>query len=283
MIKAGPAPHRCRSVSADTDPKFVVVPSDEVALLECAFCCGPINPRATVCRHCSRDVTVPLPFMRRIAEITSENENLKTEINELKDKLQNAQLALSLSTHSDGRSRYLGAAILAMLLSFIMLMVAHYLLVIKFDFSTLMLRVASVALPIFSTTIVPNNWRTPLWVQIIFATFLGCVTVFAMSGVVAIVDHVPWLPTTRRDAFEVAEYALSIALAYLAGTLARRALANFFYKRKLKRNQIKNLSKSAEKTLYGAVKIHAMWEALAPLLATGASLWAGLRAVIRMD
>ena len=248
--------------------------------LECAFCCGPISSHATACRHCGRDVTIPLPLMRRLADQMDANRALKAENDDLRAQLAQAKSALPSSPASVSSSRQLTAILACALVSFVLLLSSHYLIVIRFDLNTIFLRLASVALPVLVAAAIPGGWRAPIWLHVIVGIVLGLASVAAMSGAVALVDRVSWLPTTQRDAFEAAEYALSIALAHVAGVLVARAFAGFLERRDRRLFQARGAAESVDKAFQGALKLHGMWEAAAPLLATAAALWAGLRAVV---
>ena len=264
---------------AELDPATVgAVPGRQ--LLECAFCCGPIRSNATVCRHCGRDLAVPLPLMQRLADQIEANKALKAENEDLRSQMAQANGAMARGLTGENQAIRIAPIFICALLSFFVLVSSHYLIVIKLDLNTVFLRLASVALPALMAVAIPGGWRAPIWVHVIAGIALGLASVVAMSGAVALVDRVPWLPATQRDALEAAEYALSIALAHIAGVLAARAFVAFLERRDRRLLQPRSAAERAEKAFEGALKLHGMWEAAAPLLATAAALWAGLRAVV---
>jgi hypothetical protein len=103
------------------------------------------------------------------------------------------------------------------------LLLAHDLAVIIFDWPTWVLRVASVAIPLFVAAFVAPLARLRWYAVVGLAIVLAVASVFAMAGTVAAHDHVPLLPDTPRDWREAGEYAASIALGFLTGALVAHA------------------------------------------------------------
>jgi len=224
-----------------------------------------------------------MPIMRRLAEQTTANEALKLQIAELQDELNEARATNALPSRDDRKSRHLSGVLLCAGLSLFLLLVIHYLFVIKFDINTVFLRVASVVVPMVVASSISSCWRAPMGLHLVVAPLLGIASVMMMAGVVSVIDHVPWLPTTKRDVFEFAEYILSIALAHIAGILTARAISRLLERRHRNASRFKDTAPKAEQAFRGVLKVHELWEAAAPLLATGGALWAGLRAIVRGD
>ena len=105
----------------------------------------------------------------------------------------------------------------------ILLLVAHYFLIIVFShLSPLYLLAASVLLPLPFGFLVSarGQQRLPLWLALAFC--LALAATLGMSAVTAIVDGTALLPQNRRDWIELAEYTSSIGLSYASGILLGR-------------------------------------------------------------
>ena len=99
---------------------------------------------------------------------------------------------------------------------------AHAATVLLYDFSTWVLRVVSILIPIPIGFWRANTLRRPLWSDVLAALFVGATAVASMSVVLAWYDNASPLPQDGREWHEVIDYALSIALSYLTGTFIGR-------------------------------------------------------------
>ncbi|MBV8790995.1 MAG: hypothetical protein JO237_02995 [Pseudolabrys sp.] len=113
---------------------------------------------------------------------------------------------------------------LAIGLIFLILVGAHYLIIIQFDLSLIYLRVVSIAVPLvlgFLYRKALDRWL--LW-DLVTGLVLAAVTILAMSYVVAKTDNVPVLPTNGQGWREYAEYAASIGFGFFTGCALRHGL-----------------------------------------------------------
>jgi hypothetical protein len=178
--------------------------------MECPFCAETIKDEALVCKHCSRDLRVVRP-------IVIENQNLVAELDQLQRELDriNTQLALL-----DRPAHFvLRHAFLYVLIPSLLLLAAHVVVTILLDASAVYLRIASVLIPIpFGVMLYALN-KIGVRGAIGFGLATALLSVFAMLIAIGVVDKVPIVPDTYREWREAAEYALSIMLAYVTGSL----------------------------------------------------------------
>jgi hypothetical protein len=99
----------------------------------------------------------------------------------------------------------------------LLVLLAHYLIVVKFDLSPVYLRIVALLVPLTSGYCLARRhgrrWRMTLLCSI----GLALITVLGMAMTISIVDGTPIVPTTLVDRQEAAEYFLTVVLAAVAG------------------------------------------------------------------
>jgi len=110
-------------------------------------------------------------------------------------------------------------AIAYFLLPILVLLIVHYLMIIRFDLNPLFLRAASILIPLPFGISLFRRTAPRLLPSIVMGMFCGLVAVSGMLTVVGVIDNVPIIPADMVEWRESIEYALSIALAFLLGAL----------------------------------------------------------------
>jgi len=178
--------------------------------MECPFCAETIKDEATVCKHCSRDLRLAIPVIHEIQEIVAELDGLQRRLDQV-----NTSLAMF---DRPVRFMFLNGGIYV-LLPTLLLLAAHYLVIMKFDWPQLYLRVASVIIPL------PFGMAAYAFSRIGFrgafglGVMIAALSVFGMLAVVSYADGTPIVPGSFREWRETVEYGLSIALSFLTGNI----------------------------------------------------------------
>jgi hypothetical protein len=163
-----------------------------------------------------------------VRPVVIETQNLVAELDQLQRELDrvNTQLAYrARPVHFVWRH-----ALRYVLVPAVLLLAAHVIVTILLDVSAVYLRMASFLIPIpFGAMLYAVN-KIGVKGSVGFGIATAVLSVTAMLIAIGVVDRVPIMPDTFREWREAAEYALSIVLAYVTGSLLAmlilRALPN---------------------------------------------------------
>jgi hypothetical protein len=178
--------------------------------MECPFCAETIKDEATVCKQCIRDLRLAIPVIHEIQEVVVELDRLQRRLDQV-----NTSLAMF---DRPVRFMFLNGGIYV-LLPTLLLLAAHYLVIMKFDWPQLYLRIASVIIPL------PFGMAAYAFSRIGFrgafglGAMIAALSVFGMLSVVSYADGTPIVPGSFREWRETVEYGLSIALSFLTGNI----------------------------------------------------------------
>jgi hypothetical protein len=178
--------------------------------MECPFCAETIKDEATVCQNCGRDLRIVLPVIHEIQQVVAELDRMQRQLDKVNTSLAMFDRPL--------RFMFLNGGIYV-LLPTLLLLAAHYVVVMKFDLPQLYLRIASVIIPL------PFGMAAHAFSRIGYRGGFGLgvltasLSVFGMFAVVSYVDGTPIVPTNFREWRETIEYGLSIALSFLTGNI----------------------------------------------------------------
>ena len=187
--------------------------------MECPYCLEDVNEEALVCRDCGRDLRLARP-------VINENLRLLAQVVELEDQVQRARSAVARAAAPF--AFWSAHCVVYILTPVVLLIAAHFLIVVSLDISPLFLRLASIAIPLpFGFLLIWRSRHGIHW-AVVDGVLIGLLAVTGMLVAVAAIDKVPVLPDNARDWRETLEYVASIALANVTGavlaTLVHRML-----------------------------------------------------------
>jgi hypothetical protein len=132
--------------------------------------------------------------------------------------------SLAESSPADKKSVLFGVEPLsAMTMTFILLVLSHYLIIVEYNLRLILLRLLSIIVPLCLGFICRENpKRRTLAVEFGYGLIVAILAILVMSTVVSKVDKVPVLPQDFYEWKEFAEYGASIAFGFFTGVILRR-------------------------------------------------------------
>ena len=259
--------------------------------MNCPYCLSEVSEEAHVCKTCSRDLYLFKPMMAKIASLEGQLAAIPSqEVSELRI----AQLEYLLEEQNQqltNRSLFAWVKDIALylLVPLLLLLLAHWLIVIVYDTKMIYLRIISMILPLPFAYFLFKSHAHKLFPWFVGVVFLAISSVIGMSWITSLVDRTPIWPQNFFEWKEVLEYSASIAFSFLTGML----LGGVAYAGKQRRRQagiMNALIKVASTQSAGGVSIqgmHGLMKSLqdyggtvVALGTTAVSIYTGLKGII---
>ena len=107
--------------------------------MECPYCLEDFNEEALVCKDCGRDLRLVRPVINENLELVAQVMDLEDQVYKARTAVARARAPVTFwSTH----------CVVYILLPVVLLIAAHFLIVVTLDISPLFLRLASIAIPL---------------------------------------------------------------------------------------------------------------------------------------
>ncbi len=190
--------------------------------MNCPYCVSVIDDAALACPHCTRDLYLFKPLLARIQTLESALLDATGRIAALESPVaveaDSVQVTPAAAAESESEPVVWPAWAL-LLPALLLLLAAHFVIVINLDLPTVWLRVASLLIPLpFGLLLVrssPQGWARTL----LMTAGVAVIAVLGMSAAVAVTDGTPVLPANAREWREFAYYAVSIFLSFATGMI----------------------------------------------------------------
>ena len=268
-------------------------------LFKCPYCYFEIPEPATVCGHCTRDLSLIKPLLFQFSRTIEDITTIRLEINEIRKELENRPLLhdrlnteITISSNNEEYQEVInkvsgakGLLFLAstVLLTVIALIFTHWLFLFVYDFNLLLLRIATVILPLLFGILSYRKIDVNAGFSILGSTLLGICAVTGMLAITSYIDKVALLPESTREWREVVEYGFAISCSFFTAFLIenRRIAHRLNFRKKI------NLNLLIEKDASGQFKapewtnqVQSLFTAIAPFLSAGTAIVSGLRVFI---
>lgn len=192
--------------------------------MTCPYCMETLIKGATVCKTCQRDVALVL-------KLRQENHDLEDRVHELEAELEKYRPSVpddaAEAEVEAAPPRPLGVVDIVVVyfaMPTLLLIGAHYLLVVKFDTNLAWLRTASIVLPAIFGLMLERRGSPQWYATLGLGIVVAAISVLGMSTVVHYTDGDAILPDSKVAWRETLEYVTSISLSYLLGALMLRAM-----------------------------------------------------------
>jgi hypothetical protein len=188
--------------------------------MDCPYCAEPVKDSALTCKHCAHDLFVIRPLMTKLADATA-----RLEAFEQAYPSGEHPVALTAARAAPAASLLPGLdPLAAMAMTFILLVVSHYLIVVEYNLSLVFLRCVSIVIPLVFGFFCRESGRRTMAVEFVYGVVVAVLSILVMATIVGKIDHVPVLPRDHYEWREFAEYGASIAFGFFTGVVIRQTV-----------------------------------------------------------
>ena len=190
--------------------------------MNCPYCLSEVDEDAVVCKVCTRDLYLFKPMMAKVADLEKQLSEIPNQ--EAYEK-RIAELEVMLDQHeqtvnsSKGLGGWLSDIAIYLIAPLLLLLLAHWLIVVVYDTKMIYLRIVSMVLPLPFAYFLFRGHQHKLLPWFIGTAFLSIASVLGMSWITSMVDLSPVFPQNLFEWKEVIEYSASIAFSFLTGML----------------------------------------------------------------
>jgi hypothetical protein len=196
--------------------------------VRCPYCAEEIAEQALVCKHCGQNLHIAKPFMDVAAALRAEIAELRAVVAELKGSAPSESAQVGGQTSVATGLRSAGFYLIAYIIVPVLLLIgAHYVIVMRLNLNTIVLRLTSMAIPLPFGVLLRTAAGHGLGAAFVVGTVVAVLAVTGMLAVVGTLDNVPIIPANRREWQESIEYGLSITLSIVTGNLLGRLIKRY--------------------------------------------------------